>query len=332
MSYFTLQLHITGECNCRCRHCYIEEHSNQISTRDIEKIILQYLDFVAHFRMKTGDDIIPRLFITGGEPFCHNDIGGVFSLMEEYSDRIKFRLLSNGTLFSNCMLEKLKKTDGISVQVSIDGDRNSHDLLRGEGNFDRVLKGIDMLSLNGIPSIVSFTAHRDNFRSFPEVARICRDHKVNVLWSDRYIPFNSASPVKALTKEETEEYVNILQLEKQNPANAAAHLTIKNDRALQFLASGTYPYRCTAGQFSAAIDERLNVFPCRRLNIPCGNLKESSLTDIYENSDGFNYVRKAAIPPECKGCQHAAYCRGGAKCRSFAEYSSIDIKDPGCWR
>lgn len=323
-------MHITGACNCRCRHCYIDAHNAELSTETVKKLFLQYKQLLKHPAHRNRL-CTPYVYITGGEPFCHKDFGGIVSVMEEFSPYFQFVMLSNGTMLEDNLLQRLRRLPLAGFQVSIDGERTTHDSIRGAGNFDQVIAGIQTLHGHGIPVTVSFTANSLNYRQFPQVADICRTYHAATLWSDRYVPFFKNKVISSLDQNETREYIAMLEQEKQNPANRIANMQILNHRSLQFLASGEIPYRCTAGDCSFAIDEHGSMYPCRRYANVCGNIYQQSISDIYFNSPVFRELRERRIPTQCNLCKHARYCRGGAKCQSLAAYGDICQKDPGCW-
>lgn len=330
MSRFVFQLHITGTCNCHCRHCYINSCNAELSTGTVKKLFVQYKQLL-EYPIYHRERCTPYVYISGGEPFCHKDFGGIVAVVEEFSPYFRFVILSNGTILEDSLLRRLSALPLVRFQVSLDGERATHDFIRGEGNFDQVTVGIQKLHSYGIPVTVSFTANSLNYRQFPQAADICRTYHVSALWSDRYIPFFKSGAISALSREETREYVAILEREKQNPANRAAKMRILNHRSLQFLASGEMPYRCTAGDHSFAIDENGNMYPCRRYAGSGGNIHRQSISDIYFNSPVFRQLRENRSSPECGHCRHVRYCRGGARCQSLVTYGDSLKRDPGCW-
>lgn len=331
MQEFTLQIHITGKCNCRCKHCYISEHSSELSLSTINRILDQYKELILWLENHAQEPFRPLVNLTGGEPFLYSDLDGLFSLIEQRKEEFVFRIATNGTLFNEKILKKLKSLHLPFIQVSLDGDEKIHDSIRGKGNFTQVLRALDLLSDYGINSRVSFTAHRDNYQSFEKVAEICRQHHVKTLWSDRYVLCEANSCIFPMSKSETKEYVSILNKEKKNPDNFVEGLSIQNYRSLQFLASGEYPYHCTAGKYSIAIDENGDVFPCRRMFIKCGNIYEQHIRDLYLHYPLFESLRETKYPDECQNCPHVSFCNGGSRCQSYAFYQDFNRKDPGCW-
>lgn len=330
MTQFHLQIHITGRCNCRCKHCYIAPNASELSPEMVEQILMQYDRLINRIKREQGE-VLPFVYITGGEPFLHRQIQEIFALMKKYSDRFSFRVMTNGTVLRKDLLEDFCKLSIPNLQVSIDGSQKTHDDIRGEGNLEQVLQGLDTMHAYGIQTRVSFTAHSTNYKEFPEVAKLCRKHHVSVLWSDRYVPCRENQILSALTPSQTKEYVELLEQEKRNPKNREVGLTIKNVRALQFLASEEYPYHCGAGTIALAVDEAGEAYPCRRFAISCGNVFVKDLEEIYYNSEVIKNLRLQRIPKACRGCRHRKLCRGGARCNALAAYGDYNREDPGCW-
>lgn len=326
-----MQIHITGNCNCKCKHCYLDSEPNELTVDQIETILVQYKELIDFLQSQFGRVLRPFINITGGEPFMHKNIYGVFDLIEKYSNIFSFRIMTNGLLINQDLIKRIKRLNIPCLQLSLDGGEFWHDQIRGSGNFKAVCERLDLLYENSIPTKVSFTAHSSNFRDFPTVAKICRDHHVSSLWSDRFIPCSQSNQLKALNKDETEEYVSLLQIEKNNKLNREAGLQILNQRSLQFLASKEFPYRCAAGIQALAISDNGDVFPCRRMPVKCGNVFENNLSEIYNTNVFLQTLKDTIVPSECVSCRHAPFCRGGAKCLSYSLYNSVDKKDPGCW-
>lgn len=330
MAQFHLQIHITGNCNCRCKHCYVAPNACELSADAVENILLQYDRLIRRLEANQKE-VLPYVYVTGGEPFLHGQIFEIFKLIEKYSHRFSFRIMTNGTVLNKELLEAFRRLPIGCLQVSIDGTEATHDAIRGKGNLARVLRGLDTMKEYGIQTRVSFTANTDNYRQFPEVAALCREHGVSVLWSDRYVACQEHQVISPLNRGQTREYVEILEQEKRNPENRAAGLTVKNVRALQFLASGEYPYHCSAGISAMAVDEKGEVYPCRRFAMSCGNVFHQELEDIYFNNDIMKILRQQKIPEACSRCRHRKLCRGGSRCGSLAAYGDFLREDPGCW-
>ena len=122
-----------------------------------------------------------------------------------------------------------------------------------------------------------------------------------------------------------------MQQEFVNMENARAGLRIENYRALQFLASHMLPYYCKAGEQLIVVDEQGNIMPCRRMPIICGNVNETTLSEVYLKNPTFLDLRKHDVEGKCKSCRHVKFCKGGSRCMAYAVHGNYASTDPGCY-
>ena len=325
MMYISLQLHITGKCNLACKHCYIQEHVTEMPFSQVKRVLRQFDGLIRALKKRYQQPVLPQLRITGGEPFLHKDIHRIL----HYVKRKKYDLgiMSNGTVLDEKTIHLLSGMKRLQpFQVSLDGNEQIHDRLRGKGNFQKVTEALARLHSHGIKTRVSFTAHQDNYQAFPEVAEVCERYHVTSLWSDRYIPFADGL-IKPIDSKSMEAY-NAILLQTQKQYH---HLQIENYRSLQFIGTENTPYYCKAGEALITVDEHGNIMPCRRLPIICGNIQKSSLSDVYFYHDTFIQLREHKLDAQCMNCQYKHLCKGGARCMSYAVYGEYDRCDPGCF-
>jgi radical SAM protein with 4Fe4S-binding SPASM domain len=218
--------------------------------------------------------------------------------------------------------------------VSLEGTKKTNDAIRGEGTFDRITSALQNLTAQGIRTIISFTAHRHNYHEFLDVARIGFDLGVARVWADRLIPCGAGFSLDAqpLTPEETREFMENMYTAHTESQENFCNTEIYMGRALQFLiAGGEQPYHCDAGKGLIALQADGAIYPCRRMPVNVGNVRESSLTNIYDQSELFQKLRQHEISRGCESCVFNRRCRGGLKCLSYAVYGDPFIADPGCW-
>lgn len=72
---------------------------------------------------------------------------------------------------------------------------------------------------------------------------------------------------------------------------------------------------CEAARFSCFISEDMKMYPCSFMIEKdwYGNLKNQSMTDIWQNNYFFQIFRENTLPIRCQGCLHSAVCRGGCR-------------------
>ena len=315
--FFTLQWHITHRCNLRCSHCYQDDDRAFSSRKSLEAVLNQYSRLLEEYGFKG------YLNITGGEPLAHPDL---FWLLEEAGNRgITTAVLTNGTLIGRREAAELKRLDVDYVQVSLDGLRETHDKIRGEGSFDLAIRGIRELKAQGIYVTVAFTAQRENHKELGRLADFCNNLGADKLWFDRVvIPKNEDKNNLSLSSKEYSALCRkASRLNRQGKISCA--------RALQFIpCKGKNIYSCNAGSRLLAILADGTVMPCRRLPIEVGNVTQSELLTIYRESPELIKLRKSEIPEKCKPCKYAQSCRGGSKCIACAKSGRYDIPDPDC--
>ena len=91
--------------------------------------------------------------------------------------------------------------------------KKTHDFLRTQGDYTRVLNMVGLLENSGIRTHISFTANKENYRLIPAVADACRKKHVTKFWSDRLVPIGNGEELKQLqiTDDELRSYIHSLK-------------------------------------------------------------------------------------------------------------------------
>lgn len=282
--------------------------------------MIKVLDKYEHYLQLYGYE--GQINLTGGEPLLHPDFFTVSNNI--VSKGIRLGILTNGTLINDDIATKIAKLNPVFVQISLDGTAEIHDRIRGDGQFEKALKGIDALKNHGVKVLVSFTAMKENYLSFHELAKICKEHFVDKLWWDRVVTDDNTI---YLTTKEFET------LSKQADKLKAKYKFISNNRALQGLPSNTCSYTCSAGKRLLIILANGDMMPCRRLPFTIGNIfDERELEELIRINPIMNNLSLPIIPHECSSCKFAPSCRGGAKCVTYAQTGKLGIRDVNCYK
>jgi radical SAM protein with 4Fe4S-binding SPASM domain len=329
-----LQWHITERCNLRCSHCYQEGYSGaELSFDEILGVLRQYIELLKSW--KGGKRTFGHITVSGGEPFVREDF---FDILEAFRSRKKdlsFSILTNGSLIDSATAKSLKVLEPRFVQVSLEGSEATHDSIRGPGSYARTLSAIRHLKSEGLRTLISFTAHRANYREFGSVVDAGRRLKADRVWADRLIPSGAGSGMRsmALTPEETREFFGVMKRSsRRSILDPLKRTEVAMQRALQFLFSGERPYRCTAGESLITVQPNGDLYPCRRMPIAVGNLKKTTLAELYNSSGLLKRLRdRNSVPEGCEGCLYGSLCSGGLKCLSYAMTADPFKADPGCW-
>lgn len=147
---YELVLMISQDCNMKCSYCYADAgtYSEEASfmDREIAKTGVEKICQV--------EDIEEIMFF-GGEPFLNFPlIREIVELNKEKGRKLKYGVVTNGTIMTDDMLKVLKENN-FGVTVSLDGPPHIHNLCRvyknGNGTHDKVLRTIEKLKKAGIP-------------------------------------------------------------------------------------------------------------------------------------------------------------------------------------
>lgn len=166
----TAQIEPTLRCNLKCTMC-VREHFSQgdMKLDDFKRTIDQL-------------DCLVKIHLQGlGEPFLHPHI---FEMIDyANSKNIMVSVITNGTLFSDRIVERVAKSDIFEIGVSIDSvEKKSYEAIRVGADFDRVLSGVKKLSkaLRGKNTslFLAVTIMRSNMHMIPDFVRLA--HSVGV--------------------------------------------------------------------------------------------------------------------------------------------------------
>lgn len=125
---------VTSQCNFKCKYCYCNTEGRDLTTREI----LDLIDQLAEMGTK-------YISLNGGEPLLKEGIDEIIEKVN--SKNILCHLSTNGSLVEQ-HIPALRKVD--SLAVSIDGIEESNDLNRGEGTFEKAIRGMEVLIKNKI--------------------------------------------------------------------------------------------------------------------------------------------------------------------------------------
>lgn len=339
---FHIQWHITDLCNLRCRHCYQHTFNaqNEVPFGEIEKIFCNISDFVK----SRGQKLV--LDITGGEPFLHKRWKDILRLAENSGIIKELGIITNGFFLDEknvAFLGTLKNLK--AVKISAEGvTKESYEFYRGTDTYEKFITGCETLktSLPKTKKILMFTLTEDNAGQVPGLFDFIKLYNFNGFIIERFIPWGAGRGIKE-TVVSAGEWRKVLTVlcEQSRPGLAGKAGGIETD------IEDLIPYRgfmvqlhskkrfhlfgapCIVGIDGLAVMPDGTVFPCRRFPLKIGNLRESSLTHIWEQSEVLKKARnKSLLKGKCRECT-ISNCFG---CRALAYSLTGDFleEDPLC--
>lgn len=332
--HLLLQWHVTERCDLHCAHCYqSDDNQPEMSWEQCLLALEQFTRLLGHLPPKLhGERATGHITLTGGDPFVRGDFMQLLEHIARRREDFSFAILTHGQGIDRALADALSSLKPTFVQISIEGDKQSHEQVRGVGSFDKAIAGIKELIRAGVRVYTAFTAHRLNFRQFPEVAKIGRSLGVARVWADRMVPLGRGASMSdmMLTPEETREFVEMMAHVSRRFSSGRTDIAMH--RALQFIGCGGQPYRCSAGDGLITLLPNGDLCPCRRMPRVVGNIFKADMSEIYLTNDVLRSLRGHSAPSKgCERCFYAQTCGGGLRCLSSAVYGSTRRADPGCW-
>lgn len=337
----SVYLNVTNECNLRCIYCSADSgtpYSNELSLEEVYGVI----DSLREAK-------VFHVTVTGGEPFVRKDI---FPILERLvQSKMKVGIISNGTIITDEIAQRLVSLKIDEVRVSLDATSpEANDAARGHAAFKRAYRGVKVLLNHGIRPTILVTVNKFNY---DQVETIVEDlKKLNV----QHVAFNLVSsvgrgvctyPVLNLDQEQLYEFADLVRVVKAEhkefvkedflhwfslPKRLDDYMRKQGDGASN-LQSKMLP--CGAAKTQCAIMADGRVVPCNKFtDYTCGNLRESSFLDIW-NDTQMGRIRGLAQKPTtvahgCDACRYSPVCAGGCRAEAFLHYGDIEAPDPGC--
>ena len=169
-----ISIEVTTQCNIECRHCFVR-------SKTAKQVSLSF-DILKDILSEAYDTGYRRLHLTGGEPLLFNCLFEVldYALSLGY---ISILLNTNGILLSEDTCKVLGHHNGIYISVSVDGPEKLHNRIRGNGTYERVIRGIKNAHHADIDTIIFTTLYKTLvpelggfsktvFNSFPKIRHI----------------------------------------------------------------------------------------------------------------------------------------------------------------
>lgn len=160
----TIILMITDKCNLRCKHCFKDLRSaSEAPLAAIEKLLDQVTRLFGP----------PYLALSGGEPTTHSRFGDILALIAARG--LRCHVVTNAVEFEERVLPlALAQRAALNCfAFSLDGGtRAAHDMIRGPGSFDKVMRAAELCRQHGLGSRLVCTLHRGNLNQVDRIVEI----------------------------------------------------------------------------------------------------------------------------------------------------------------
>jgi len=313
----------TSLCNLKCKMCYINFSKyvqKGLETEQWKKIVDKLPSSVKKISLIGGE---PLLMKGATDLIKHIDSKGIIPI-----------ICTNATLINKENIKEIAKTKAIKhLQISIDGDRELHNTIRGVPTaFDDMIKGVKLVKeYGGEIETVTTVIQEDNFENLSQVVEVM--HKLGlkhllleferkydsdtVAQSKKILGFSTEEIVakesidighkfseqalkRALRKTEklAKKYNIVIEYLPNNFKKDMAHYLSRTFRQKnKKLVCGYLPV--------ARVDCQGNIITCFVLRQKMGNLLEKNFNEIWNSSEFRNYRKKLFtnnLVPICDTC------------------------------
>ncbi len=343
---YLVSWNLTKRCNLLCPHCYIESvnshkgnRASGVGSQESPSSELRTLN--SELSREEARFVIDELsylnaqlmlILSGGEPMLRDDI---FDIVEYASQAGFITVLgSNGTLLTRENLRMLKDAGLKGLGVSIDSiNRSYHDSFRGlDGAWELSMSALRSAKEVGIEIQMDVTLTDHNWKwidDFVEIGVRLGARAVNFFF---LVCTGRAMRTDISTKNYDAAIRHIVKISVKErrlmiKAKCAPHIYRFLYEEGYSIPEGTRG--CLAGINYMRIDPEGNITPCPYMPVTVGNIKEKSLTSIWEDSPYLKLLRGGAYKGRCGICEYIEIC-GGCRARALTVKGNFMEEDPFC--
>jgi len=315
----------TSKCNLKCPHCYasIYEGVRELSLEEKLKLAREICEAGVEY-----------VGLSGGEPLIHPHFKHIVSLLRDYG--VSISIVTNATVVDDETASFLYRND-VLTYVSIDGPRDIHDLIRGDGVFEKMTKSVGKLRSRGV-DLASVTA----------ISRLNRDYVSWCVRESLKMGFEHAAIIPVMPSGRALD--NKLYIDSETLVKTVLDACLESIRLEHPLCVWCVPFMevILEGRVESGL---ITWFSCRRMESvdidPAGNLITCDvLGDVVSSASKLGFeeawriycedrlikeiVEPSKLPATCMSCRIRGYCKGGCYARAKIMRGGYNSGDPLC--
>lgn len=328
---------ITMGCNMRCNHCgsaCAEPLPDELTTEEA----LNVCDDMRDLGLKW-------ITLSGGEPLIRKDWPLLAGRL--YKNGIIPNIITNGWLVTEQMVKTAEANGVETISISLDGVKNTHDAIRKEGSYDKVINAFKVLNKLNHVSGANTTITQQNINELDQIKQILLDNKVDLWQIQIGLPMGNLSKNKQLViQPEVVDYLLDYSYKttlegriKVFPADCLGYFTGKETIVRQISVGSTTPViwqGCNAGKRSFGLLHNGDVLGCASIREKAfieGNIRQRPLKEIWDDPKSFEWARglkKIDLTGSCKTCSYGDLCLGGCPNTRLTLNGSIYSENEYC--
>ena len=314
---------LTENCNLNCSMCIRGKQQGMNMDIDLLEKVFMENDFSEH-----------EIVITGGEPTLHNKFVDVVRYV---CNKAKYvTVATNGT--NSNIVQQLEGCDNLLYQISLDGDKEDHNAIRGNGSFEKTWETILELEQSNSRYAIASVVSKKNYKNICKLVKYLENLRNMMYWRISYeMPFGNSGFKNIMSADEWNNFVDEIlkqarfrvQIQKIFPFDLYEKHRVKLEENYE---KKKRSMNCGSGKDKIYIYPNFKVYPCTCLTDFCiGNLKEQTLCEILhgeKNNIFMNYrPNKMSI---CNECEYLKFCNGGCMGMSYHYFGKLGVGDIRC--
>lgn len=234
---------ITHSCNYGCSYCIFS------CNREIIKGELT-TDECFHVIDELVKNNFKYLKITGGEPFLRKDI---IEVLKYASQKMITDISTNASLITPKIVSELNKIDLKMIHVSLDGNKEEHEAVRGKNAYEATMHGLEALKKSKNKVRIGSVINSNNENNLENLIK-------DAIPFANEIIFSIMEPVSNQDKSQIKKKDNAILISELDKLNKKYQNEIKVN--YNFKPQPNFIKRCPAGDKFIYINNFGNISPC----------------------------------------------------------------------
>lgn len=336
----SLGLQLTTKCMNDCSYCGADRH-DRVTEVDFDLLKAHITKYKDH-ATKIGKGF--SVSLDGADNFLYSHFDDLIQWLFEHN--IPYFAKCNASTLTLARADRLLETGCEYIRLTVCGDADAHDALRGLDTYEMVCKKTKMATTIGLPVVWNLTVGTDNIDAIYRVLKDVPDMKLCGLMENRMYRAGNANSetYKELSPQEWRTFlmtllrVWVLLGDEKFPLEFRDTLWVPLLVEEGLLDLSVFPEKgnslgCGLDTHYACISVDGHVKGCLTLEAVAKEVDSrqniikfypSDKTSLFFTKDiGYNYGH-------CRECKYYQFCRGCAAI-TLGSTGSINNQDPQCW-
>jgi radical SAM protein with 4Fe4S-binding SPASM domain len=318
---------ITLACDLACRHCGSRAGRRRPDELTTEEA-LDLVDQLAELEVK-------EVTLIGGEAYLRDDFFDIVSRIRSHG--ITVTMTSGGRGLTPALIARAAEAGLAGASISLDGDEETHDRLRGVGgSYRSAIDAMRELRARNMRVACNTQINRLSVPSLPGILETIASHGIHSWQIQLTVPMGRAAdePDVLLQPYDLLEVFPLLATLKKRcdelgvrmwPGNNIGYFGPYESTIRGYHVRG-HGGSCGAGRASLGIEANGAIKGCPSLPTEewtGGNIRDARLVDIWERAEPLRYTRDRTTKELwgfCGSCYYADECMSGCTWTSFVAF------------